>query len=268
MPKTVADYEEAVSRIVRANVPDDATTEADVRAALAANGSVQVSAEDSNGRTVADNIADKIVTVERVREAIDATGEIPTAGEIDAIADVADDYDLDDRVAEVADQVSREVATIEDVEQAVRERQDQKGTRPTFREDVEGAVDEVAQDKDFLGESPGEVADRQAYDIGAPREDNFRREAATTIASSEQVTPSEVVEGTGAQTSVQVIEDASGEVVAATGGPSDDIGQQVADEVGAEYLSTEQVVDEMSTAGTGDRVDLTLRGQKIGEVDV
>lgn len=259
-PKTIADYEDAVRRITQAEVPDDATTQADIRKALAETQSPQVT------REIADEIADSVVSEERVIEAIQSSGELPSQNEIDAIVDVSDDYDMADRVAEVADSVSDRVATVEDVEAAVESRR-QEG-KPTFREEVETAVDEVSREREFVGDSPDNVADRTAREIGAPSETNFRREATQAVAQAEQVTPSEVVEGTSAKTPVQVIEDSSGEVVAATGGPSAETGRQVAEELGAEYMDTQEVVDEMSTAGTGDRVDLTLRGRKIGEVDV
>jgi len=261
MPKTVADYEDAVRRITRSDVPDDATTEAEVRAALAASESPQVT------REIAGEIADSIVTEERVIEAIESTGELPSESEIGSIADVSDDYDLGGRVEQVSQEVGDRIATVEEVDRAVSERRE-SSSGPTFREEVETAVSEVGSNQEFVGQSEGEVAERKAREVGAPAETNFRREAAQTVTQSEQVTPSEVVDGTGAKTPVQVIRDESGEAVAATGGPGGDVSQQVAQEIGAEYMSTEEVVDEMSTAGTGGRVDLTLRGRKIGEVDV
>jgi hypothetical protein len=261
MPKTVADYEDAVRRITRSDVPDDATTEAEVRAALSASDSPQVTAE------IASEISESIVTEERVIEAIESTGELPSESEIGAIANVSDDYDLSGRIAEVTEAVDGRVATVEEVDRAVSERRE-SSSGPTFREEVETAVSEVGRDQEFVGASEEQVADEQAQRIGAPPETSFRREATQTVAQSEQVTPSEVVDDTGAKTPVQVIRDESGETVAATGGPGGEVSRQVADEVGAEYMSTEEVVDEMSTAGTGDSVDLTLRGRKIGEVDV
>jgi hypothetical protein len=262
MPKTVADYDDAVRRIANTEVDPNSTTAAEVRSDLHGANTPQLTPE------VAEGVADAIVTEERVIDAIESAGDLPTEAEIPAIASVADDYELDDRVDAVAESVGKRVATVEDVETAVRERQDQT-VGPTFREQVEAAVDSVEQSgKQFVGESPNEVASEQAREIGAPRETNFRRAATQTVAQAEQVTPAEVLEDTSAQTPVQVIEDSSGEVVAATGGPSEDLGREVAEQLDAQYMSTEQVVDSMDTEGAGERVSLTLAGREVGEVDV
>jgi hypothetical protein len=261
---TVADYEDAVRRIAEADVPDDATTQAEVRQALSGSNAPQVT------REVADGVADSLVTEERVLDAIEASGELPSEAELGAITDVADDYDLDDRVEAVEDAVRERVATREDVESAVRERQEQAATsgRPTFREDVEGAVDSVGERKEIVGESPDEIVSEQSREIGAPRRSAFERAKAQAVATGDQVTPSEVVDGTTAKTPVSVIRNEAGEAVAATGGPSDETGRRVAEAIGAEYMSTEEVTADMRTEGRGDRVSLTLRGQRIGEVDV
>lgn len=257
---TVAEYPDAVRRIAKADVPDDATTQQEVERALRAAEAPQLT------REVAQNVADSIVTEEKVIESIEASGELPSEDELDAIVSVADDYDLDDRVEEVQSEISQRVATVEEVEAAIDERR--RPDRPTFREEVQTAVNEVASRQEFVGETPDQVTSEQAREIGAPRETAFRREATQTIAQAEQVTPADVVEGTSAQTPVQIIEDASGNAVAATGGPSDEIGSEVAEEYGVDYLSTEDVVDQIDVEGRGSTVDLTLRGRRVGEVEV
>lgn len=265
MPKTIADYEDAVRRIAGKHVPADATTEADVRRALSdSDVGPQVT------RDVLEGIAENILTEDRVVESIDASGELPSEGEIDAIVSVSDEYDMADRVASVEDAVRSSVATVEDVQGAVRERQEQATAsgRPTFREDVEGAVDEVASSKEFVGESPDAVAAEQAREVGAPSETAFRGAAARTIATADSVNPSEVLEGTRSETPVQVIRDTDGGVVAATGAQREELGEQVAEQYGVEYMSAQEVEDSLGTRGTGDRVSLTLGGRKVGEVDV
>lgn len=261
MPKTVADYEDAVRRIARAEVDPNSTTAAEVRSDLHGANTPQLTPE------VAEGVADAIVTEERVLEEIEASGELPTEAEIDVITSVSDDYDLDDRVDAVAEGVSGRVATVEEVEAAVREREAQT-FGPTFREQVETAVDEVASRQEFVGASPGEVSGEQARKIGAPREADFERAAAQTAAKADSVTPSDVVEGTTSKTPVQLIRDTSGDVVAATGGPGGEVAREVADQYGAQYLSADEVVKAMDTEGTGERVSLTLRGREVGEVSV
>lgn len=260
---TVADYEDAVRRIVRADVPADATDAQAVFDALGGSDSPQVTPE------IAAEIADSIVTTDRVRDAIESTGELPSEGEIDAIAAVSDDYGLGDRADRVADDVRDQVVTAERVDAAVSDRVDQASDRPTFREDVAGAVDAAGQDREFVGQSASEVTDQQARDLGAPARSNYERAAAQTVAQADSVTPSDVVDGTEAKTPAQVIRSESGEAVAVTGGPGGEVSRQVAEQMGAEYMSASEVTGEMRTAGSGgSTVDLTLRGRKVGEVDL
>jgi hypothetical protein len=272
MPKTVADYEDAVRRIANAEVDPDSTTLAEVRSDLHGAHTPQLTPE------VADGVADAIVTEERVIDAIEATGELPTEAEIPAITSVADDYDLDDRVDAVVESVGKRVATVEDVESAVRERQDQRGTDPVFREHVETAVDSVAESgKQFVGESPNEVASEQAREIGAPSQSNFKRAAVQTVAQGEQMTASDALgedvterKGIGqsrAAQSFSVVRSERGERVGVVGSDAE-LGQEVADEVGAEFIRSAEVAESMDVEGSGESVDLTLRGQKVGEVDV
>lgn len=261
MAKTVGDYEDAVRRIANSEVDPNSTTLAEVRSDLHGANTPQLTPE------VAEGVADAIVTEERVLAEIEASGELPTEGEVGALTAASDDYDLADRVDAVSEGVSGRVATVEEVSAAVREREAQS-VGPTFREEVETAVNEVASRQEFVGASPGEVSSEQAREIGAPRETDFRRTATQTVAQAEQVSPADVVEGTQAKTPVQLIEDTSGEVVAATGGPSAEMGEQVASELGAEYMSTEEVVESMNTEGTGEQVNVTLRGRTVGEVSV
>jgi hypothetical protein len=273
---TVADYEDAVRRIAKSDVPDDATTESEVLLALG-KGGPQVTATDQNGRTVAENIADALVTEEKVLGAIEASGDLPTEGEIDAVTRGQDGYDLEDRVQAVRDNVSDRVATVEDVEQAVRERKDQRGTRPTFREHVETAVDSVAQSKEFVGESPDAVATELAREIGAPAQRDFERAAIQTATQGEQTTPKEVLgdqitdrKGIGektTQTPLSVVRSESGETVGVVGSASG-LGQEAANELGAEFIPSKQVTESMSTEGVGESVSLTLRGEVVGEVSV
>ena len=259
----ISDYPEAVKRIMEADVDSTSTTRGEVAQDLAAADGPQVTLE------VANNLANAVVTTDKVIESIEESGDMPeSAQEIADAAALLDDHGLTDRIDEVSDDVERQVVTREEVRSAVRERAESSGDRPVFREEVETAVEEAAGQREIIGSTEDEVVSEQAFDVGAPRETDFQREAAQTVAQAEQVTPSDVVEGTEAQTPVQIIEDTSGNPVAATGGPSEDIGRQVADEVGAEYLSTEEVTDSLSTRGTGDSVDLTLAGSTVGEVDV
>ncbi len=271
---TVADYDDAVRRIAEANVPDDATSQAEVQAALSAADAPQVT------REVAEGVADAVVTEERVIEAIEQSGELPQEAELAAITDVADDYDLDGRVEAVTEAVSDRVATVEEVESAVRERQEQATAsgRPTFREDIEAAVETVEEGQQFAGESTDEVVAEQARDIGAPSRQDYERARARLATGDGQVTPTEVlgedateIQGVGEQTaqnSVTVINSESGDPVALTGAPSEEAGERMAEELDADYVSFNEVNEEIGLDQSAGRAKLTFRGETVGEVDV
>jgi hypothetical protein len=272
---TIADYEDAVRRIARANVPDDATTVEEVERALSGANAPQVT------RDVAQGVADALVTEERVIDAIEASGELPSEGELSAITDVADDYDLDGRVEAVEDAVRDRVATVEDVETAVRERQDQAASsgRPTFREDVEGAVDSVAERKELVGESADSVTAEKAREVGAPSKQAYEQARTQVITTADQVTPAEVLgeeEATAidnigesrANTPAQVIRDDEGEAVGLTGVATDEAGERMAAELGTEYVSLGEVKDSITLDQRAGEATLTLRGRRVGEVEV
>ena len=258
----VSDYPDAVRRIAESDVPDDVTSEAEVRAALRDSDSAQVTLD------VAQNLAESVLTEERVLDAIQSTGELPSEGELGAFTEVADDYDMGDRQREVRDRVRDRVATVEDVDEAVDGVADAR-EGPLFREDVETGVATVeSTGKEFIGSSTDDVVSAEARERGAPRESDFRRESAQIIAQSDSVTPSEVVDGTEAQTPVNVIRDANGDPIAATGGPGGETSERVAEQIGADYLSAEDVTQNLDVEGRGERADVTLHGTKVGEVDV
>lgn len=272
---TVADYEDAVRRIAEADVPDDATTQAEVRQALSGANAPQVT------REVADGVADSLVTEERVIEAIEASGELPSEAELGAITDVSDDYDLDGRVEAVEDAVRERIATREDVETAVRERQEQARSsgRPTFREDVEGAVDSVAERKELVGESADEVATEQAREVGAPSRSAYEKARTRLATGDDSVSAADVLgeeeatslKGVGektARTPASVIHGESGDPVALTGAPTQEAGERMAAELGTEYVSINEVNDSIGLEQSGGRATLTFRGEPVGEVEV
>lgn len=261
MPKTVADYEDAVRRITNAEVDPDSTTREDVLADLGGANAPQVT------REVARGIADAVVTEDRVLEAIEGSGELPSEAEIDAIAAVSDDYDQSDRVQAVAREVSGRIATVEEVEAAVRERQSQGG--PTFREQVETAVDELASRQEFVGESPDAVASEKAREIGAPRETEFKRAQVQTVGGADQVTPKEL--GVSDRTTaVSVVTDSSGNTIGVVGGYNESDRRGVAEQLGAErvYDNIGDVQDSMTLEQGNGEAHLMLDGRRIREVSV
>lgn len=260
----ISDYEDAVVRIVNSDVDPQSVTATDVRRDLRGADAPQVTPK------VAGNLADAVVTVDTVIGAIESSGELPTEAEVPAVASAADPYGMDDRAARVGQSAADQVATVEDVRTEVevaRETAESQG-RPMFREDVEDAVSRVERGQRFAGASPGEVTDTEARREGAPARSSFERAAAQTVATGDQVSPAEVVEGSTRTTPVTVIRDTSGEAVAVTGGSTPEDREAVSREVGAPYMSADEVTESMDVEGSGDRADLTLRGRTVGRVDL
>lgn len=263
--KTIADYPDAVDRIMNAHVGDDDTTAAEVRAALRGAGGPQVTPQ------VADGIVGSVLTEDRVIEAIDASGELPSEDEIDAIASVVDDYDMGDRVDAVSAEVEGRVVTREDVESAVeRTVQETRGeNRPTFREDVEAAVSEVSSEKELRGATASEVAGQQAREVGAPSRQAFDRARTQTIAQGDQVNPSEL--GVSDRTTpVSVITNDRGDAVGVVGGSRAEDRQGVAEEVGTDRVfdSPAELEDAFGLEQSERGATLTIDGEAVGEVEI
>ena len=263
--KTIADYPDAVDRIMNAHVDDSATTEAEVRAALRGAGGPQVTPQ------VADGIVGSVLTEDRVIEAIEASGELPSADEIDSITSVVDDYDMGDRVDSVSAGVEERVATREDVESAVQERvqQTRAENRPTFREDVESAVSEVSSEKELRGATASEVAGEQAREVGAPSRQEFDRARTRTIAQGEQVNPSEIGVS-DRSTPVSVITNDRGDAVGVVGGSRAEDRQGVAEEVGTDRVfdSVTELEESFGLEQSERGATLTIDGESVGEVDI
>ena len=224
----ISDYPDAVRRIARAEVEPNASTRDAVLADLAGADAPQIT------REVAANLADAIVTVEDVREGLDGRGELPTSNDVERVAGALDDYDLDDRADAVADAVESEVVLEEDVDRAVGERERSKRSgEPVFREEVETAVDEAADGREFVGSSADEVADSKAQDLGAPTESEFRRTASQALQGSRI----ETEEG-----SAFAVESVDGETVGVYGGTTD-AREAAAAETGAENLGNVSLDD-------------------------
>lgn len=258
----ISDYEDAVRRIVNADVDPESVTRASVLADLAAVDDPQVT------KDVAQNLADAVVTTEDVVDALASTDEIPTEGEIEAATGVADNYDMGDRVDGVADVMIDETVTVEDVREATEAQVDaveSSGRIPT-KDDVRQAATSV--EGEVVAGDPEDMVDEIARDLGTPDADDLNRERAQTIAQADQIEPREVVEDTNSTTPVQVVRDGNGDPVVATGGASRELGEAVADEVGVEYRDRGEVVDSFDVRGRGSTVDLTLEGSKVGEVDI
>jgi hypothetical protein len=262
---TVADYSDAVERIID-KVDDDSTTEEEIRQDLRQEGGPQLTDK------VISNLFDAIGTESDVIESLESMDGLPSSGEIDSIADVLDQYDTG-KSESVSDAVRERVATIEDVQSAVAEAV--SGTDQPRREDIESAVSSV--DGEIVGPSVSDVTTSQAQEQGAPAESDVRRESAQVVQQAglqpDQVLddPTEldgVAEGT-ASSDVPVVRNQNGQVVGLAGARTDELGEAMADEIGAEYLgSITSVASELETTGSGESVDLELRGETVGSVDV
>lgn len=273
--KTVADYEDAVRRITRADVDPSSTTRDAILADLRSSNAPQITEE------IAREIAESIVSEETVIEAIEAGGELPTDAELDSITTIADDYDLDERQDAVVDEIRNRVATVEDVNNAIAterptrradveraiegigkeirgaETRDvvgevvtvesvlesgqvdpQRTGRPVFREDVQDATENISLETE-ISEPESQlsaVADEVSQEVGAPSQTEFQGAKAQAVGGATQyVTAADL--GVSDRTSqIGVIRDDSGNALGVVGGGNADDRRGVADEVGADRV--------------------------------
>lgn len=241
--------DDAVQRILDAEVPDSATTADEIRRAVGRSNRPQTSGN-------AAVVADRALTEEDVMQLVQQRGEVPTEAELGSMTAGAEGVADEQRRRAVEQQLSEQVATREDVETAVQEAveagRQERGS--AFREDVERGVDSV--DREVVGEVD---IDELAQQAGAPDRQAVQREAAQVVAQSDSV---EVTDTLTADT----IRDSSGEPVAVVGRQAE--AQEAADELGVDALSPSELQDELGVRGRGSTVDVTLRGRKVSEVDV
>lgn len=265
---TVAEYPEAVRRIAESDVPDDAVTERDVLSALADSGP-QVTADVSR------DIADSLVTLDDVRDAVEQSGELPSLGELDAIASLADDHDLHDRAAAVADAAGDRLLTVDDVDREVDERASQGG--PLFREEIEAGVDEASAGKEIVGSSRDEIVEREAQARGAPSEQSYKQARSRIVTTADTVDPRDVIDDptdlynvqeARASTPVPVVRDSEGEPVAMIGTGSSELNAALSDEIGVPSLSPSEINDEIDLDQDRGRATLRLRGREVDEVEL
>jgi hypothetical protein len=261
MSPDVSDYGDAVERIVGADVPDGSTTQAEIESALRDSDSPQVTPK------VAQDLADAVVTEGDVIEGLSQLGRVPTEGEIEAVAQAGDEYDLE-RASDVANSVRETVATMREIEEAVG--QTASESEQIFREDIEQAVDGL--DKHIVGESQDQVVQRNAEEQGAPRRSDVRRERAQAAAPDDAVTPADREDlSSDSNTPINIIEGSDGEPVGAVGGASQGgvSPEETAEELGVEYLGgIQEVAESVEISGSGSSVDLEIAGERVGEVEI
>lgn len=239
--------EDAAKRILEANVPDGSTTLAKVKQELQNSGDHRVT--EKTARLV----ADAALTEEDVFREIEASGELPSDDELGAFVAAAEQNTVADegRKRAVEQAVSDAVLTREEVEGSVQ------AANPVFREDVEQAVDNAVGRKTVLGGSTDDVKQELAEQAGAPREQDVNRVAAQAVAQSESVQVTETL-------SAETVTNVDGEPVAVVG--RSDGAQEASEELGVPAVSPGDV--DVGTRGSGRTVDVTIQGEKVGEVDV
>lgn len=243
--------------------PEDVTVD-DVRRKVGRGTDDRVTGE------VADLVAQSILTTEDVMTSVEASGELPREAELGAFVSGADGVADEARRRAVEEAVDEQVLTREEVDSAVREqvRAVESSGRDVTREDVEQAVQSAASGQGVFGTSTDDLVDEAAVDVGAPSQSSIQRARTQTVAQSESVEVSDVVEGSESSDVVNVIRDESGEVAGVVG--RQDAAEVVAEETGGAVLSPSDAADELEVdrGGGGRTVDLKLRGRTVGEVDV
>lgn len=259
MAKTLADYPDARDRFL-SDVPDDATTFDEVKDALLSEHGQAAQFSDSQ----AEAMAEATVTEGDVLTMIANSGRIPTSEEVGSFVAAADDNGLAGRREQVAQQIQDQIAVRDDIEEAVR------SADPTFREDVEAAVEEATSGKQVVGGSKEEVVDGLSRQASAPSRGEVAKEVAG--ATSETVRVEETVEDAPGRGSVSVVRDEGGDAVGVLpgAGTSSESVEAVAEEFGVERVGgVEELQSETEVvAEGGGRASLEFRGRKIGEVRV
>lgn len=266
--KDISDYADAVDRIINKHVDPSDTSQDDIRRALT---------DSDVGPQVTDRVVNELVgsvlSEERVIGAIESSGELPSEGEIDAITDVSDDYDMKERRQEVADAIRDRVATQEDVRSAI---EISSGDGPTYREDVERGIDSVSENKELVGSNRETEIDRQAEEYGAPREAEVQRARLDSVGLSDGPSPSEVlgdrateIDGIGDATATQAtgaIRDTDGNIQAIVDANRTK-GSAVAEELGVEYQSASDVAESFDLQQSRGKARLTYNGETVREFD-
>jgi hypothetical protein len=249
------DYEDAARRILDANVPDNAVSRADVVDALRTAGDARVA-----GGAV-DMVLDYALTEEDVYASIEASGELPSDSELGAFVAGTDGVGSEGRRRAVEQAVSDEVVTREMVENSVR------ASSPTYRDEVESAVEGATGRRKMLGASQDEVVDEFAREIGTPRRSDVEGMASSIVRDADSVKVRDVVEGSEANAPVSIVRDEGGDVVAALG--RQDAAEAVAQDTGGRAISPSELKTELGVRTTGgSTADVTLGGAKVGEVEV
>lgn len=302
---TIADYPPAVRRIMDPDsgesVPEDMTDRNDVFQFLRNREDSRV---DAN---IAANVADAVVTSEDVTELIDNSGQVPTEDVVDAMANVADNYEMDARAEAVGETVSEDVATVESIEaeiadrgattnaqvrEAVESAGDVRGPDggtpevvesiptvesvtaeaspddgPVFREDIEAAADSIASESPVETDT-AEVVQEAAVDAGAPTRSQFRQEGVEALTQNQvEVTSDSFEDYDGAGERVSTVESEGGETIGVVG--SGKAADAVAAETGARTLSGGTTGPNAFDVEQGDgSAELQLDGQTVRSFDV
>lgn len=149
MSPDISDYEDAMDRIMSADVPPDATGRGEVARALSESGP-QVTLE------VANNVANAVLTEEQVREALDGQGSLPSEGLVDSASQGLSDYSDESRRQRVAEEVKNAIVLERDIDEAInRDR-----SRLPSESEIEQDIAEATSGKDWIGQDRSARIDR------------------------------------------------------------------------------------------------------------
>lgn len=267
--KDISDYPDAVDRIMNKHVDPTDVTEDEIRRALS-DSDVGPQVTDR----VVNNIVDSVLSADDVIEAIESSGEIPSEAEVDAISDIADEYDMGERQEAVTNAVVDLVATQSDLRSAI---ESASGEEAVYRDDIERAVDSVSQDKSIVGSDADSVIERKADQYGAPSEAEVQRARLDTVGLTDGPSPEEAlgdqateIDGIGSGTAddpTGAIRGTDGEIEAIVDA-NETKGRAVAEELGVDYQSANDVADSFELEQSRGEARLTYNGETVREFDV
>jgi hypothetical protein len=284
---TIADYPDAVERIVSpdndSDLSDGATSKDEVKRELRDRGEHRLTDE------LVENLADAVATEGDLRELVEGADELPDQETLESLAEVADEYDMDARASEIAEQVADDILTEEELDEITSENPTTDEIREAIEQsdsdvlgpDISDIVEQTTTVEDVLDEidTPTPTED-QIEDIAEQLADDERSGIVADQATAETVTQeqfnSQVAQSVGQETpedistGVGVLSDDSGEAVAVFGGTSESRREQAAESLGGDVQDlggdVNDALGQIEQVESGNGVKAQLDGQTITEI--
>lgn len=264
----ITDYPGAMRRIWEAHGDNDAIFESDVRDLLRESHTM-------TQRTINEFVNGGIATIENVVGTLEGRGELPDPVDLASAIQSNSAFDDGSRSQQLADDLGSTLVMQDDINAAVEAAQDREG--PVFADNVESAMRSKTGGKQWVGADENETTQRVRSQLGAvdrSEVDQARQEAVQFDAGQ---SPRDVLgdsatdlPGVGDATADQnfgAVRGDDGEISAVVSA-NESAGRAVADELGVDYQSPQDVNSEFEVTQGPGRAELRYRGDTIREFEV